>query len=227
MNKLIRPFLAAVALAAGVALQAETAVKLLVVDMAKVLDNHYKTEEVTAKLNAEAQKVQEQLNDYKKQIDGLGEEAKALMEQANNSILSPEKQAKAKEDAQKKIQEYQQRNAEAQNFSVNNQRQLQLRMKNYRDLIFEEITKSVKDIAKTRGATLVLDKSGLTLSGIPAVVYNDAVFDITDDVLKEVNKDRPAPAAPATPSAPAASAPAPANNPAPAQFTVPNVTKKP
>jgi outer membrane protein len=228
MNKLIRPFLAVAALAAGVALQAEPAVKLLVVDMAKVLDNHYKTEEVTAKLNADAQKVQEQLNDYKKQIDDLGEQAKALIEQSKNTILTPENRGKAEQDAQKKIQEYQQRQAEAQNFSVNNQRSLQQRMKNYRDLIFEEITKTVKDMAKARGATLVLDKSGLTIIGIPAVVYADAGFDITDDVLKEVNKDRPAPAA-----APAATTPAPAAAPAtapgtaPAQFTVPNVTKKP
>ncbi|MFI5335458.1 MAG: OmpH family outer membrane protein [Opitutales bacterium] len=228
MNKLIRSILTlAATLAAGLGLHAQPAMKLLVVDMAKILDNHYKTEEAQAKFNETAQKVQEQLNEYKKQIEGIGEQAKDLDEQSRNTVLTPENRAKAEQDKQKKIQEYQQRSAEAQNYAANNQRSLQQRMKNYRDLIFEEITKVVKDMAKARGATLVLDKSGLTLSGIPAVVYSDNAYDITDEVLKEVNKDRPAPAPAATtpPAAtPAATTPAPA---APAQFTVPNVTKKP
>ncbi len=69
------------------------------------------------------------------------------------------------------------------------------------------------------GATLVVDKSGPTLFGIPTVIYADPAYDITDDVIKEVNKDRPAPAAPA-----AAAAAKPGD---PVQFNVPVATPKP
>ena len=227
MNKPIRSLLSLVAtLAAGLSLQAQPAVKLLVVDMNKVLENYYKSEDMSAKLNADAQKVQEQFNDYKKQIDAIGEEAKGLIEQSRNTILTPENRTKAEQDAQKKLQEYQQRQGEAQNYAATNQRNLQQRVKNFRDIVFEEITKVVKDIAKARGATLVLDKAGITASGIAGVVYADGAYDITDDVLKEVNKDRPAPAPAA--AAPAATAPATATTPAtkaPVQFNVPSVTK--
>ncbi len=229
MNKLIRSLLTfGATLAVGLSLQAQPAVKLLVVDMAKVLDNHYKTEEAQAKFNETAQKVQEQLNDYKKQIDAIGEQAKDLAEQSRNTVLTAEVRSKAEQDAQKKYQEYQQRQSEAQTYAGNNQRALQQRMKSYRDMIFEEISKTVRDLAKARGATFVIDKSGPTILGISSVVYSDPAYDITDEVLKEVNKDRPAPAAPAAAAAataPAAATPAPAV--APVQFVVPNVTAKP
>ena len=60
------------------------------------------------------------------------------------------------------------------------------------------------------GATLVLDKSGPTLFGIPAIIFADPAYDITQQVIDEVNKDRPpAPAAPAA-ATPDTTTPAPA-----------------
>ena len=90
----------------------------------------------------------------------------------------------------------------------------------------------MSDLAKKQGGTLVIDKSGPTLIGIPSVVYSDPGYDITDAVVKEVNKDRPAPvvAAPAaSATTPAAAAPKPAAPAAEtaAPFTVPNVGTKP
>ena len=98
------------------------------------------------------------------------------------------------------------------------QRSLQQRIGNHREMLLEEISKIVVDIARKHEATLVLDKSGPSVFRIPVVLYSDAGYDITDEVIKEENKDRPAPAAAAT------ATPAPA---APAAFTVPNATAKP
>ena len=93
------------------------------------------------------------------------------------------------------MQEIQQKQNDLQGFLQNTQRSLQQRIKTHRDLLLEEITKVVNDIGKAKGATLIIDKSGPTLFGIPAVLYADPAYDITDEVIKEVNKDRPAPAA--------------------------------
>jgi outer membrane protein len=65
----------------------------------------------------------------------------------------------------------------------------------------------VVEVAKKKGANLVLDKSGFSHIGISTVIYADSSFEITEDVQKEINKGRPAGAA--TP-APAAATPAPA-----------------
>ncbi|MBI2517400.1 MAG: OmpH family outer membrane protein [Opitutae bacterium] len=227
MNKVIRSLITLAALGVAATLQAQSAIKLVTVDMAKVYETHYKTEEANAKFNEAAQKAQEQLDELAKQVQGLADQYKDLVEQSKNTVLKPEVRSNAEAEAQKKLETIQRLQNDAQNFRVNTQRSLQQRMKTHHDLVLEEITKVVKDISRARGATLVLDKSGLTASGISAVIYADAGYDITDDVVKEVNKDRPpAPAAATPPAATPPAATAPANNAAPVQFNVPNVTPK-
>jgi outer membrane protein len=220
---MIRTLLTLTALAVGsTALRAQPAVKLIVVDMAKVFDSHYKSEEANAKFREAEQKAQEQSEEIRKQGQALVEEYKELAEQAKNALLTPEARAKAETDAQQKGAEIQRKQADLQSFLQNTQRSLQQRIKTHRDLLLEEISKTVVEIAKKQGATLVLDKSGPTLFGIPSVIYADPAYDITQEVITEVNKDRPAPVAapaatPAAPAAPGATTPAPT-------FTVPNVT---
>ena len=229
MNKMIRTLLTVAAFATGsTSLLAQPAVKLVVVDMAKVFDSHYKSEEANAKFRDAEQKAQEQAEEIQKQGKTLVDEYKELDEQAKNSLLTPEARNKAAVDVQKKAEEIQRKQSELQSFVQNSQRALQQRIKTHRDLLLEEIGKTVSDMAKKNGATLVIDKSGPTLFGIPAVIYADAAYDITDDVIKEVNKDRPAPAAAV--SAPAAGAPgaaAPGKPAAPVQFNVPTAAPKP
>jgi outer membrane protein len=226
MNKLVRTFIGSLALIMATASsQAQPAVKLLVIDMAKALEGHYKTEEINSKFQAEAQKVEEQLGEMSKQIQKTRDEANELIEQSRNTVLKEEVRKQAELDAQKKIQEFQQLQNDAQEYRGKNQQSFQQRAKNSRELLFEEISNVAREIARARGATLVLDKSGPTLIGVPALVYADAAYDITDDVLKEVNKNRPAPApkpaapalspAPGAPTSPAPAAPSTTAAPAP------------
>ena len=226
MNKMIRTFIALAAFGAGsTALHAQPAVKLIVVDMAKIYDSHYKTEEANAKFRDAEQKAQEQVEELNKQGQTLVDEYKELMEQSKNTVLTADARSKAEADGQKKLEDIQRKQAEVQNFRTNTQRSLQQRIKTHRDLLLEEITKVVNDLAKKKGATLVIDKSGPTLFGIPSVLYSDAGYDITDEVIAEVNKDRPPAAPAAATTTPAATTPAAAAPAAP--FTVPNVSTPP
>lgn len=220
MNKTIRTLITLAAIAAGsTTLLAQPAVKLVVVDMAKAYDGYYKSEDGNAKLHDAEKKAQEQVEELNKQGQTLVDEYKELVEQSKSTVLTQEARTKAEGEAQKKMEEIQQKQAAVQDFTTKTRGSLQQRMKNLRDVLLEEITKVVNDIAKRKGATLALDKSGPTLFGIPGVLYADPSYDITDDVLKEINKDRPAPAAA---TAPTAGATPPAASAAPS-FSVPNV----
>jgi outer membrane protein len=223
MNKMIRTLLTLAAFAAGsTALLAQPAVKLIVVDIGKVFDSHYKSEEANAKFKDAEQKAREQAEELRKQGATLVDEYKELAEQAKNTLLNADARTKAEQAAQKKMEEIQRKQADLQNFVQSTQNSLNQRIATHRDLLLEEITKTVNEMAKRKGATLVIDKSGPSAYRIPIVLYADPAYDITDEVIAEVNKDRPAapPAASAT-TPPAAGTPAPA---APG-FTVPNVSK--
>ncbi len=195
--------------AALTASAAEPAVKILVVDMAKLLDSHYKTEEQNGKLRGDEQKAQEEIEKLNNEGNALVEDYKAALEKAKNPALSSDAKGKAEADAQAKLEEIQKKQNQVQNFRSQTQRTFQQRIKSFRDLMLEEIGKIATDIAKKKGATILIDKSGPSLIGISSLVYYDPSYEITDDVLKEINKTRPAGSV-AAPTAPAAKAPAPA-----------------
>lgn len=216
------------ALALGV--NAQPAVKILVVDMAKLYDTHYKTQEQNAKIQADDQKAQEEVEKMNKEGNALVEEYKTLTEQSNNPTASADAKNKAQDAAQKKLEAIQNKQREVQKFIQDTRNILGQRLNTFRTLMLEEISKTATDIAKRKGATILVDKAGPTAIGISNIVYTDPAYDITEEVVKELNKDRPAtapapaPAAATEKAAPAPGAPAPAGT---GPVTVPGLgTKK-
>jgi len=221
MKKPITSLLAAAALVLpALATHAQTAPKILVVDMAKVFDGHYKTQEQQAKLQADEAKAQDQMNQITKERNALVEQFKELDEQSKNPAATAEAKAKAQGEAQKKYEEIQQKNNEGTSFAQNTTNTLRQRFQTFKTLMLEEITKVAVEIAKKKGATILIDKSGPTLIGVSNVLYYDPTLDITPEVVDQINKDRP-PAAP-TPTT-AAAAPAPTTGEMP-KITVPGIT---
>lgn len=225
MKKTIQTLLALSAFgAASLLASAQPAPKIFVVDLAKLFDGHYKTEEQSGKLRADEAKAQEELDRLNKEGNTMVEKYKELADQANSPVATPEAKAKATADGQKVLEDIRNKQKEVQNFQQQTRNSLQQRMKTFHDLMLEEIGKVAVDIAKRKGATLLIDKSGQTLNGVSGIVYSDPDYDITPEVLKEINKDRPASA---IPTAPTGSAPAPAAAPASGSptITLPGVKK--
>jgi outer membrane protein len=221
MKKTIQSLVAIAALAFTAATtHAQSAPKILVVDLAKLFDNHWKTQEQTAKLQEDEKKAQDQLAVITKDGNALVEQFKELDEQSKNPAATTEAKAKAQADAQKKYDEIQQKRSEQNSFVQNTGNTLKQRFQTFKTLMIEEITKSAVEIAKKHGATFLLDKSGPTLVGVSNILYFDPTLDITDEVMVELNKDRPATS---TTSAAPAAAPAPAADSP--QITVPGISK--
>jgi outer membrane protein len=190
------------ALALGAA--AQPAPKIFVVDMAKLYDTHYKTIEQNAKIQADDQKAQEEVEKMNKEGNALVEEYKTMNEQSNNPALSTDAKSKAQDAAAKKLEAIQNKQREVQTFIQNTRNSLGQRLQTFRSLMLEEISKVATDVAKRKGATLLIDKAGPTAIGISSFIYTDPGYDLTEEVLKEINKDRPANAPTAPPAAPAA-----------------------
>jgi outer membrane protein len=222
MKKSIQSLFAVTAIAfTALTTHAQTAPKILVVDLAKVFDNHYKTLEQQAKLQADEAKAQDQLSQITKEGNALVEQFKELDEQSKNPTATAEAKAKAQADAQKKYDEIQQKRSEQNSFVQNTSNTLKQRFQTFKTLMIEEITKTATEIAKKHGATILLDKSGPTLVGVSNVLYFEPGLDITEEVQAEINKDRPA-VTPTPTTAPGATA-APATTDSP-KITVPGIT---
>lgn len=227
MKKIIQSLLAVTVISASsLVAQAQPAPKILVVDMAKLYDGHYKTEEQNAKLRGDEQKAQEELEKLNKEGNTLVEKYKELMDQSNNPAATADAKSKAQTEAQKLYQDIQRKQGEVQSFQNNTRNSLQQRIQAFRSMMVEEISKTAVEIAKKKGATLLIDKSGPTLIGVSNILYSDSAYDITDEVSKEVNKDRPATAPAAASAAPAAAPKAGDTKSDAPMITVPGVTPK-
>ncbi len=195
------------------ALHAQPALKVAVVDMASLYDKHYLTAEHTAKIEADEKRAQDELQRLNSEGNTIVTAYQELLEQMKNPVLSNDAKAKLEQDAQKKMEEIQAKQNEVQVFRQNVQRTLQAQIGNFRDLLLEDLAKLATEIAKQKGATLLIDKSAPAGFGISNFIYVDPAYDITEEVMAAVNKNRPAgtpaPAtAPAAPAAPASDAPA-------------------
>lgn len=212
--------------------QAQPAFKVLVVDMQKLYDGHWQTEEQNAKLSHDQQTATEQLKQLNAEGTALVDQYKELDEQSKSPTLTPEARTKAQADAQKKYAEIQSKQNDVNTFQSNASRALQQRVQTFKALMLEQISNVAAKIAKDKGATLLIDKYGPTAIGVSNIIYFDPAYDITDEVMKELNKDRPPAPAIAAPAktdaaAPAATTPAPGAAPAnmPPTITVPGAKK--
>ncbi len=205
--------------------QAQPAPKIAVVDMAQLFDNHYETQAEKAKLDEASQKAQAEIDKMNKEGNAMVAEYKDLDEQSKNPTATSDAKAKAIAEAQKKGQEIQAKMQDVNTFANNAKATIQQRIQTFRSMMLGEISKVVVKVAKRHDATLVIDKSGPSLLGVPAVLYTDPAYDITEEVAAEINKTRPASGSSSSPS-PAItvpSSPAPSSSATP-KITVPGVT---
>lgn len=173
---------------ATLGLRAEVALKVVTLDVDQVYSKYYKTEAQKTKLDEQAKRAREAEDNMKKELEAMVTQAKELQEQTKNTILSEEARKKAQADFESKVGEIRSKDAERQEFLQRTQMGLQKQMATFQQQALEDISKVASDIGQKKGATLVLNKGS-----VPVVIYAAPEFDITEEVITEINKDAPAP----------------------------------
>ena len=136
MKKSIQTLVAAAAIAlTTLTTHAQTAPKILVVDLAKLFDGHWKTQEQQAKLKADGAKAQDQVAQLQKDGNALVDQFKELDEQSKNPTATAEAKAKAQAEAQKKYDEIQQKRSEQNSFVQNTSNTLKQRFQTFKTLM--------------------------------------------------------------------------------------------
>ena len=224
--KLTRSLLSVGAFVAAALFANAQAPKVAVVDMEKLFNSHYATAAEQAKLKANGDKAQQELDAMIKERDDLVNKYKASLEQANNPLTTGDAKTQAQAATQKIGQEAQAKVNDIQKFANDARTSMQQQFANFRGLLVDEISKLATRIAKEKGATLLMDKSSISGAGVPIMLYSDSSYDITSDVAAEIAKNKPAdmPAGSAPSSSMAMPAPSSSSSDSSPGITVPNVT---
>ena len=206
------------AIAFPVASFAQGTLKVGTVDMNRAFKEYNKTKDAEAKINEAKNAAKKEYDDraenYKKALDEINK----LNQQLEAPALSADaKTAKAKE-RDEKIASIKNMEREINEFRQTRERQLQEQALRMREGIVKEITDVVMDRVKSQNLDLVFDKSGMSLNGVPLLMYSRDNVEFTNEIVAALNKPGRASdtgaATAASPAAAAATSPAAAATPA-------------
>jgi outer membrane protein len=216
MKKLLS-LAAAAAFVFPVATFAQGTLRIGTIDMQRAFKEYGKTKDAEAKINEAKNAAKKEYDDradgYKKALDEINN----LNKQLDAPALSADAKSQKAKERDDKIANIKNMEREITEFRQTRERQLQEQAMRMREGIVKEITEVVMEKVKGSNMDLVFDKSGMSLNGVPVLMYSRDNTDFTSDVITELNRPGRAPAA--TAEKPAASA-APAS-PSPKKATKP------
>jgi outer membrane protein len=159
--------------------------------MNKIFSAYYKTKDAEARINEarnEAKgELDERMDTYKKNLDEINK----LNDDIQKPALSAEAKATKSKDRDDKIQETKNLEREISEFRTTREKQLQEQAVRMRNGIVDEITKLVLDKVKVENYDLVMDRSGLSLNGVPILIYAKDGLDFSDEIITQLNKSKP------------------------------------
>src|SRR5438874_1004747 len=177
-----------VTLAFPIAVLAQGTTKIGTVDMSRAFKEYNKTKDAEAKINdaknAAKKEYDERADAYRKALDEINN----LNKQLDSSALSADAKTKLAKDRDDKIANIKNMEREINEFRQTRERQLQEQALRMREGIVKEITDVVMDKVKTNSLDLVFDNSGMSLNGVPLVMYSRDNYDFTNDVVSVLNK---------------------------------------
>src|SRR6201984_3333723 len=200
--------LSALTLAAPIAAFAQGTGKIGTVDMQRAFKEYSKTKDAETKINdaknAARKEYDDRADDYKKALDEINN----LNKQLESPALSADKKTQTAKERDDKIAKIKNMEREISDFRQTRERQLQEQLMRMREGIVKEITDVVMDKVKANNLDLVFDKSGMSINGVPVLMYSHDNIDFTNDIISVLNTPgRAAPPA-VKPSASASATPA-------------------
>ena len=171
---------------------AQDKLKIATVDMQTLFKQYHRTTAAQKEVNVERAKIQQNNNERLETIRALEDELQGLRKQLDDPSLSDKRKQELFKDFQMKTQEGVALDRERREFLQRRNTALNEKMVQKMRGILEEIKKLVEDRAKADDYDYVFDKSGMSTSQVPFLLYTKDATDITGGLLGVLNKDAPA-----------------------------------
>jgi Skp family chaperone for outer membrane proteins len=166
--------------------------RIAVVNGSRLLKDYFKTEMADTH-------IQQQLDDFSAERDKLLKDHKklkqdfeALRAETQNKALTDEARDKKREQAEAKLAEVIEYESSIRDKAAMRKKQIEGEGRKIHAELARAIKDAVKICAEKGGYMLVLEEGGLLSNGLEPVLYAESKMDITSDVLKLLNADKPA-----------------------------------
>src|SRR5207253_9183587 len=180
--------ISALTLAFPIGALAQGTLKIGTVDMQRAFKEYNKTKDAEAKVNDAKNAAKKEFDDrtdgYKKALDEINK----LNQQLDAPALSADAKAQKAKERDEKIANIKTMEREINDFRQTREQQLQQQLMRVREGIVKEITDVVIEKVKTKSLDFVLDKSGMSINGVPVVMYAPDNVDFTNEIIDTLNK---------------------------------------
>ena len=167
---------------------AQGTLKIGTIDMQRAFKEYNKTKEAELKINDAKNAAKKEYDDraeaYKKALDEINN----LNKQLESPALSADKKTQTAKERDDKIANIKNMEREISDFRQTRERQLQEQLMRVREGIVKEISDVVMEKVKTNNLDLVFDKSGISINGVPVLMYSHDNIDFTNDIIAVLNK---------------------------------------
>lgn len=184
--------------------------KIATVDMQSLFKDYYLTAEAQKQINVERARIQKENNERLTKIRELETALQDIKKELDDPSISDKKKQDKFKEFQLKQQDGIALDRERREFLQRRTQALNEKMGQRMRGILEQIRKLVEERAKAEDYDYVFDKSGLSMSQVPFLLYTKDATDITSSLLTTLNKDAPKDAEKATDVEVPTPAPAPA-----------------
>lgn len=165
------------------------------VSMERLFDDYYKTKAANIQLKARFETADVPRRELMNQVKTLKTEVEKLGAEARDKSLSDAERDKKRTAAEDKFVLFRDAEQKLAEFDNTYKKQFGEQMKQSQQQLVGEIRAVINAYVKEHGIRIVFDSSGKTLNSVESVVYYDPAFDITEPILKLLNKNATEPEA--------------------------------
>jgi len=163
--------------------------KFATVDLQKVMNDCQPAQDARKRIDAIRNEVKSEVDERKKRLDGLAENAGKTAKRLQNPALGkPERETLAK-DLNAKRDELKALEGEFKEFTARREKAMNEKIRTELGRILTDIRTQAQTLAQAEGYVWVIDRSGVAISQTPAVLYvNPAFPDLTAAVTRAVDE---------------------------------------
>lgn len=167
-------------------------IKVATVDMQELFKQYHLTKDAQTQIDGERFKIQQDNEERLKRIKEIETNLESFKKQIEDPSVNESKKQSLIKDFQLQQQEGIQLDKERRDYIQRRTQALNENMVQRMKSLLEDIRKIVEERSKADNYDFVFDKSGMSTSQIPVLVYSKDATDITQSILKILNKDAPA-----------------------------------
>lgn len=157
------------------------AAKHMTLDLEQVFRGYREFQTKMERFRSSQENAESELQQMYDDLRRISTELQGMEERLQNPALSDEGRQRIQQEMQEKGRQFQAGQMDFQRYQQETQQMLQSRQQSIINLHLSEIRDVVAELARQRGAEIVLNTNGL------AVIYSDPSFDVTDQIIAKLN----------------------------------------